>query len=87
MKKLKKNDKVIVISGSDRGKQGAILDILWKKSRVRVEGINMITRHIKPKRQGEKGGIIKEEGYVHISNVMPIRTSDKKPCRVNKIER
>ena len=87
MKRLKKNDKVIVISGKYKGKQGAILGIIWKKNTVRVEGINIQTRHIKPKRQGEKGGIVKEEGYFHISNIMPIRASDNKPCRVNKIER
>ncbi|MBT4855761.1 50S ribosomal protein L24 [bacterium] len=87
MQKLKKNDKVIVISGKYKGKQGSILGIVWKKNCIRVEGVNILTKHVKPKKQGEKGGIVKEEGFIHISNVMPIRTSDNKPCRINKIER
>lgn len=77
----------MVISGDDRGKQGVVIGIKRDKQRIRVEGVNMCTRHVKPKRQGEKGTIVKEEGYIHISNVMPIRSSDNKPCRVNKIER
>jgi large subunit ribosomal protein L24 len=87
MKCLKKNDKVVVISGKDKGKQGLVLEICHKTDRVRVEGVCIVTRHVKPRGQGQKGGIIKEEGYIHISNVMPIDPSTNEPCRVNKLTR
>ena len=56
---IKKNDKVMVIAGKDRGKQGNIIEVFPKKGKVRVKGVSIITRHVKPRRQGETGGIVK----------------------------
>ena len=57
--KIKKGDTVVVLSGKDRGKQGKVLGSVPKDSRVVVEGINMVTCHVKPRKQGETGGIVK----------------------------
>jgi len=80
--RIKKNDLVAVISGKDRGKQGQVLSIDKEKGRVIVKGVSIVTRHVKARRQGEKSGIVKDEGYMSLSNVMPVCPSCKKPCRV-----
>lgn len=67
--KIKKNDTVVVISGSDKGKQGSVIDILPKKGKVKVQGVAMVSRHTKARRQGEKSMIKKQERYIDISNV------------------
>lgn len=68
--KLKKGDTVKVISGEARGQEGKIISIDTKKSRVLVEGVNMISKHSKPSAKNPNGGITKQEGSIHISNVM-----------------
>nr|WP_304509518.1 50S ribosomal protein L24 [Anaerotignum sp.] len=68
--KLKSGDKVVVISGKDKGKQGKILKVDKKSNRVVVEGVNMIFRHTKPNANNQQGGIIKREGFIDASNVM-----------------
>lgn len=68
--KLKKGDLVRVISGEAKGQEGKILEIITKKDRVLVEGVNMISKHTKPNAKTPQGGIVKQEGSVHISNVM-----------------
>lgn len=80
--RIKKNDTVKIISGRDSGKEGTIIEILPKKGKVLVQGLKMITRHIKPRKQGEAGAIRKEESYIDISQVMPMCSSCNKPCRV-----
>ena len=67
---LKKEDRVIVIAGNDRGKQGKILSVDTKNNRVTVEGINIRKKHMKPNRQFQKGGIIDKAMPIHRSNVM-----------------
>ncbi|HHT50262.1 MAG TPA: 50S ribosomal protein L24 [Eubacteriaceae bacterium] len=67
---VKKGDNVVVIAGKDKGKQGKILAVLPKENRVIVEGINMITKHMKPSANMQGGGIIHQEGKIHASNVM-----------------
>ena len=59
--KIKKNDTVVILSGKDRGKQGKVLGTVPSEGKVVVEGCNMVTCHIKPRRQGEAGGIVKRE--------------------------
>ena len=59
--KIKKNDTVVILSGKDRGKQGKVLGTVPSEGKVVVEGCNMVTCHIKPRRQGEEGGIVKRE--------------------------
>jgi large subunit ribosomal protein L24 len=68
--KLKSGDKVVVITGKDKGKEGKILAVDIKNNRVLVEGINMISKHTKPNMKDQQGGIIKKEGYINASNVM-----------------
>ena len=68
--KLRKGDTVRVISGESRGQEGKIVSIDTKKMRVIVEGVNMISKHSKPNAKSPNGGITKQEGSVHISNVM-----------------
>ncbi|MGH6988684.1 MAG: 50S ribosomal protein L24 [Stellaceae bacterium] len=66
--KIRKGDKVVVISGRDKGRNGEVLKVLRDQSRVIVTGVNMIKRHTKQS-AGEPGGIIEKEGSVHLSNV------------------
>lgn len=85
--KLKKNDKVLVITGKDKGKTGEILELCSKYGRIKVRGVNMVTRHVKAQKQGDVGGIQKREAFVHVSNVMPIDSMTGKPVRVSKMAR
>ncbi len=80
--KVKKGDKVVVITGKDKGKTGEILRVLREKARVVVAGINMNKRHKKAGRIGEAGGIISQEGSIHVSNVAHIDPKSSKPTRV-----
>ena len=68
--KLKTGDKVVVIAGKDKGKEGKILHVDRKNNRVIVEGVNMISKHTNPSMQNPQGGIVKKEGSIHASNVM-----------------
>lgn len=77
--KLKKGDRVVVIAGKDKGKEGNIIGIDPKHGRVIVDKVNMIIKHEKPGMQGE-GGIIEKEAPIHISNVMYLH--DGKPARL-----
>ena len=68
--KIKKGDTVKVIAGKDKGKEGKVLLLDSKSSRVIVEGINMVKKHSKPTTANQKGGIISKEAPIHISNVV-----------------
>ena len=68
--KLKTGDKVIVITGSNKGKEGTIKKVLRKENRVIVEGVNIVHKHSKPSMQNQQGGIIDKEAPIDISNVM-----------------
>lgn len=84
---VKKGDKVMVISGKDKGKQGVILEAYPKKERVLVEGVNMVKKHSKPSQANPQGGINEQEAPVHVSNVMPIDPKSGNPTRVGyKVE-
>ena len=69
---IRKDDTVVVLSGKDKGKQGKILAVDPKAGKVIVEGINMVSRHQKPRRQGEEGGIIKKEAPLYACKVMRV---------------
>jgi large subunit ribosomal protein L24 len=73
---VKRNDLVVVISGSHRGKEGKILEILPAKDRARVEGVAMVKRHTKKSQEHPQGAIVEREGSVHISNLMLKATHD-----------
>ncbi|MDW0113375.1 50S ribosomal protein L24 [Sporosarcina saromensis] len=84
---VKKGDKVMVITGKDKGKTGVILAAFPKKDRVLVEGINIVKKHTKPNQANPQGGIISQEAAIHVSNVMPIDPKTGEPTRVGyKIE-
>jgi large subunit ribosomal protein L24 len=79
--KIKKGDKVVVLTGRDKGKSGEVLSVQRAESRVLVQGVNMMKRHTKP-RQGEPGGIVEKEAAIHVSNVAHIDPKSQKPTRV-----
>ncbi len=79
--KVKKGDKVVVITGRDKGKKGEILKVLREKNRVIVQGINMVKKHRKPTQQ-QPGGIEEKEASIHVSNVSLIDPKTDKPTRV-----
>lgn len=79
---VKKGDKVQVISGKDKGKQGIILEAYPKKNRVLVEGVNVVKKHAKPSQANPQGGIINQEAPIHVSNVMPLDPKTNTPTRV-----
>ena len=82
--KLKTGDKVIVVAGSNKGKEGKITKIL--DSKVIVEGVNIVKKHLKPKNNNGTGEIVEVEAPIHASNVMLLDPKTKKPTKV-KIEK
>ena len=80
--KLKTGDKVVVIAGKDKGKEGKIVAVDKKNNRVMVEGVNMVSKHTKPNAQNQQGGIIKKEAAIDASNVMLVCPKCKKGVRV-----
>jgi large subunit ribosomal protein L24 len=79
--KIKKGDKVVVLSGRDKGKSGEVLAVRRAENRVVVQGVNMVKRHT-AQRPGEPGGIVEKEGTIHISNVAHIDPKSDLPTRV-----
>src|SRR5215472_3876981 len=79
--KIKKGDKVVVITGRDKGKTGEVLRVLREENRVLVQGVNMIKRHTKPG-AGQAGGIVEKEAAIHLSNVAHIDPKSNRPTRV-----
>ena len=69
---IKKDDLVVVLSGKDKGKQGKVLEVMPKSSKVIVEKVNVVSRHTKPRKQGEEGGIIKKEAPLYACKVMRV---------------
>lgn len=84
MKKLhvKTGDTVVIMSGRERGKQGKVLAVSPEEGKVIIEGRNMVTKHVKPRRQGEQGGIVKAEGAIYACKVMPVCPKCGKATRV-----
>ena len=89
--RIRREDEVVVISGKDRGKSGRVLRVDPKKSRVYVEGLNIVKRHQRPTqvagadRAETVGGVVEKEGPIHISNVMLVDPKDKKHTRVGVV--
>ncbi len=75
---VKVGDKVKVLAGKDKGKEGTITSILKKKNRVVVSGVNVVKKHVKPSAYNENGGIVEVEASIHISNVKVIEGKDTK---------
>lgn len=83
---VKTGDTVQIISGRDKGSTGKVLEVSHKEGKVIVEGRNMVQKHMKPRRQGEQGGIVKAEGAMYASKVMPICPKCGKPTRLGHKE-
>ena len=79
---VRKDDKVVVLSGRDKGKEGKVLTVMPKDDKVIVEGVNVASRHMKPRKQGDQGGIIKMETPLYASKVMVVCPKCGKPTRV-----
>ena len=84
---IRKNDKVIVITGNNKGKEGEVIEINSEKNLVKVKGINIATHYVKARRQGDVSGIQKREAFINVSNVMPIDPKTGTPVRKNKLQR
>ena len=84
---VKKGDTVVVLSGKDKGKQGKVLGTVPSEDKVVVEGVNMVTCHVKPRKQGETGGIVQGEAALYASKVQVVCPKCNKGTRVaHKIE-
>ena len=85
--KIKKNDKVVVLSGKDKGKSGKVLGTVPSERKVVEEGINMVTCRVKPRKQGETGGIVQREAAMYASKVQVVCPKCNKGTRIaHKIE-
>ena len=84
---IRKDDKVVVLSGKDKGKEGTVLKADPKNGKVIVSGVNVATKHQKPRKQGEEGGIIKVETPIYVSKVQLVCPKCGKATRVGfKVE-
>jgi len=81
---VKKGDTVKVISGNHKGKEGKITLMLVEDQKAVVEGINLVTKHLKPTAQNPNGSIVKKEAPIHISNLMVIDPSNGQPTRIGR---
>jgi large subunit ribosomal protein L24 len=80
---IKKGDQVTVIAGDSKGQQGKVLKVISEKSKAIVEGVNLISKHTKPNAKNTKGGILKKESSIHVSNLM-VHDSSGKPTRIGR---
>ena len=80
---VKTGDTVVVLSGKERGKKGKVLAVSPKEGKVIVEGINMVSKHVKPRRMGEQGGIVKAEGAMYACKVQLVCPHCEKSTRVS----
>lgn len=80
--KIKKNDKVKILTGKDKGKSGKVLQVMPKNNRLSVEGLNILIKHLRPNREGEKGQRIEFPGFINASNVILICPECNKTTRV-----
>ena len=69
---VKKGDTVVVLSGKDKGKKGKVLEVSPREEKVIIEGINMVSKHVKPRKMGEPGGIVKAEAPMYACKVMRV---------------
>ena len=83
--KIKKNDEVLVITGTSKGSKGKVVKVFPIDNRVIVEGVNMVSKHTKPNAASPQGGIIKQESSIHISNLQFIDPSSGKGTKVGRL--
>jgi len=82
--KIKKDDTVVVIAGTSKGKEGKVIKIFPATNRVIVEGVNLVSKHTKPNAANPQGGIIKQESAIHISNLMIVDPKSGDATRVGR---
>jgi large subunit ribosomal protein L24 len=80
--RIRKGDRVVCISGKDKGKTGLVMEVHPREDRVLVEGLNIVKRHTKPRPPNEPGGVIERPALIHLSNVALIDPADDRPTRV-----
>lgn len=80
--RIRKNDQVMVISGKDKGKVGTVIKVFPKKEKALVQGVSMVTKHFKARKQGQASGIIQKELPIALCKIMPVCPQTNKPCRV-----
>lgn len=83
--KIKKDDTVVVIAGTSKGKEGKVIKIFPATNRVIVEGVNLVSKHTKPNAANPQGGIIKQESSIHISNLKLVDPKSGNPTRVGRM--
>jgi large subunit ribosomal protein L24 len=81
---IRKGDKVVVITGDDKGKEGVVREVILEKNRAIVEGLNIVTKHEKPSAGKPEGGIRKVEASIHVSNLQLIDPASGKPTRIGR---
>lgn len=81
---IKTGDNVVVISGKDKGKKGKVIEAFPAENKVLVEKVNMVSRHTKPRRQGDDGGILKQEAPLYASKVMRVCDKCGEPTRIGR---
>lgn len=79
---VKTGDTVIVLNGENKGKKGKVLAVSPKEGKLIIEGVNMVSKHVKPRRAGEEGGIVKAEGAMYTCKVQVVCPHCKKATRV-----
>ena len=79
---IRREDTVMVISGKEKGRTGRVITVDWKRERLLIEGLNMVTRHTKPNAANQQGGLVKAEAPVHYSNVQLFNPTLKRGVRV-----
>lgn len=82
---VRSGDKVVVISGKDKGKTGTVLTAMPRKDRVVVEGINIVKKHQKPSQMNPEGGILEVEAPIHVSNVMHVDPESGERTRIKRV--
>jgi len=81
---IKKGDTVKILTGSDRGKTGTVLRVLPTERKAIVEGMKLVSKHMRPSQQNPDGGIIQQEAPIHISNLMVVDPKTKEPTRIGR---
>ncbi|HAV43103.1 TPA: 50S ribosomal protein L24 [bacterium] len=82
--RVRKGDRVFLITGKDKGKSGKVLKVFPLRDRILIEGLNQVKRHTRPSRKNPQGGIIEKELPLHISNVMLVCPNCNKPTRIGR---
>lgn len=82
---VKTGDTVVILSGKDKGKKGKVIAVSPKEQKLIVEGLNMVTKHVKPRRQGEAGGVVKAEAAMYACKVQAICPKCGKPTKIGHV--